>query len=116
MRIFVTLFVLAFLVGCEESGPAKDDPSYATDVQPLFDASCVSCHGGGAPAADYSLTSRAGALGPGSDTVTNVVPGSPESSRLFIRLDDGTMPPGGRWDSTRIAMVRNWIAKGAKDN
>lgn len=117
MRVLLTVLALAlFVAACQEPVPAKDDPSYAGDVQPLFNAGCVGCHGGGSPAADYDLTSRAGALGTGSDDTPNVIPGSPEISVLHQRLDDGTMPPSGRWDSTKIATVRNWIAKGAKDN
>ncbi|MFO7675304.1 MAG: c-type cytochrome domain-containing protein [bacterium] len=116
MRIPVALLALLLLAACQESGPTKDDPSYAGDVQPLFNSSCVGCHGGGSPAADYDLASRAGALGAGTDTIANVIAGNPGASELHRRLDEGTMPPTGRWDSSKVATVRNWIARGAKDN
>jgi mono/diheme cytochrome c family protein len=116
MRILVTACVLTLLVACQSPGPVKDDPSYTADVQPLFNTSCASCHGGGSPAAGYDLTNREGALGTGSDTVPNVIAGSPETSLLHARLDEGTMPPAGRWDSSKVATVRNWIARGARDN
>lgn len=112
---FSALVLLAF--GCATPpGGVKEDPSWTDDIQPLFNTSCAACHSGASPAAAYDLSSRAGALGPGTDTVPNVIPGRPDSSELQRRLDDGTMPPSGRWDSTRVQTVRNWIAQGAKDN
>lgn len=109
--------LLLLLIGCANSpGEAKADPSWATDVQPLFNTSCASCHSGASPAGDYDLSSRAGALGPGTDSTPNVVAGQPDSSELQRRLADGSMPPSGRWDSVRVLTVRNWISKGARDN
>src|SRR4029079_4961472 len=45
-----------------------------------------------------------------------VVPGDPGASRLFKRLDDGTMPPPEekpRPSEAEIAAVKKWIAAGA---
>jgi mono/diheme cytochrome c family protein len=36
---------LALLAGCQESLPAQ--PTYTTDIKPLFEANCVRCHGAG---------------------------------------------------------------------
>ena len=117
MKYFTLLVGLAFLCGCTTApSGVKDDPSYSSDVQPLFNASCAACHSGSSPSGNYDLSSRAGALGPGSDTVANVVAGQPDSSLLYQRLEAGTMPPSGRWDSVKVHTVRNWIARGAKEN
>jgi len=119
MRHFVLpclLIVLIITLACSRSQQAETDPSYATDVRPVFNTNCVSCHSGAAPAGSYDLSSRAGALGDGSDTVPNVVPGDAVSSLLYRRLDEGTMPPSGPLDLMDVTTVRNWIDKGAKDN
>ncbi len=108
--------VLLLLIACAPTGSVPEDPSYASDVQPLFNTSCVGCHGSGQQNGDYRLDSHTGVLGGGSDSVPNVIPGRPDSSRLFGRLDEGTMPPSGPLDSTKVHTVRNWIDRGAKDN
>ncbi len=96
------------------------DPSYAADVQPIFNGSCLSCHGGTSPSGGYSLASRAATLGGGSDTVPNVIPGSADSSTLYRRIigtEAPLMPPGqAPLDSVKTATIRNWINKGAKEN
>jgi mono/diheme cytochrome c family protein len=120
MRLLPVVLLVA-LAGCAGTGglvPA--DPSYATDVQPVFDHSCVGCHGAASPSGSYSLASRAGALGPGSDSIPNVIAGRADSSKLYRRLtgiETPRMPLGGAaLDTVSTGTVRNWVNKGAKDN
>jgi predicted CxxxxCH...CXXCH cytochrome family protein len=54
--------LLAALCGCHEQRASQAPPVYA-DVEPLFAAACVSCHGGQAPAAGYSLAGHWDVLG-----------------------------------------------------
>jgi mono/diheme cytochrome c family protein len=109
------------ITGCKTApSEVPGDPSYATNVQPIFDGNCVTCHGGASPSGGYSLASRAGATGNGSDTIPNVVPNSADSSKLYRRVtgDETPQMPIGQsaLDTVRTATVRNWINKGAKDN
>lgn len=117
MRIVLVLAVLA-AIGCESSEQVKNDPSFADDVKPIFTSSCATsgCHADSNPKGNYVLTSRAGALGNGSDTVPNVIPGDSDSSLLYQRIDLGDMPPSGPLDAMKSATIRNWINQGAKDN
>jgi hypothetical protein len=116
-KFSLVLTALAVVLACTTApSGVKEDPSYSTDVQPLFNASCVGCHSGVSPSAGYDLSSRDGVLGRGTDTVPNVIPDQPDSSELHRRLDAGTMPPAGPWDSAKVQTVRNWVARGAKDN
>ncbi len=119
--VLVPALLLLALLGCTTTpSDVPADPSYSTDIQPIFNSSCVTCHGDTAPAGAYSLTSRAGALAGGTDTVPNVVPNDAAASKLYRRIT-GTeapqMPPGqAPLDTVKTATVRNWIDKGAKDN
>lgn len=117
MRLPVIAIVFLLVLACQSSpGEVKADPSLRTDISAVFNNHCVSCHSGAAPAAGYDLSSHAGTLGPGSDSIPNVIPGDATASRLWQRLADGTMPPGGRLDTVDIANVRNWINQGARNN
>jgi mono/diheme cytochrome c family protein len=115
--------VLALLiaVACKNNpSGVPADPSYATDVQTIFNDHCVTCHGNSSPQAGYSLTGHAGALGNGSDTIPNVIAGRADSSKLYRKVEGIEtpqmpygLPPLG---STKLGIIRNWIDKGAKNN
>jgi hypothetical protein len=120
MRPMLLLALVLLGAGCT-TGPtsAPADPSYASDVQPIFNSNCVSCHGGSSPRAGYSLTSRAGAMGNGSDSLPNVVPGSADASKLYrvvAGLEQPQMPPGQSLAAVSQQTIKNWIDKGAKNN
>ncbi len=109
------------LLGCTTTpSDVPADPSYVSDIQPIFNNNCVTCHGDATPSGGYSVTSRSGAVGGGSDTVPNVVPNSADSSKLYRRITGAEapqMPPGQpALDTVKTATVRNWIDKGARDN
>ena len=109
-------------LACQQSEQVKTDPSYAADVKPILTASCATsgCHAGAAAAGSYDLTTHAGALAGGTDTLPNVVPGQADSSKLYLRIagyETPQMPQGGTpLDDMKAATIRNWINKGAKDN
>ena len=85
--------------------PASDKKglTYATDIQPIFKASCFGCHGEERHKADLRLDSLEGVLKGSKDGVV-IVPGKSDKSDLVLavaRLDpDTAMPPnrkpGGR--------------------
>ena len=121
LLMLVPVVLLVVIPGCDAApSDVPADPSYAADVQPIFSANCVTCHGTSSPSGGYSLTSYAGATGPGSDTVPNVIPSSADSSKLYRRVTGTEMPkmPLGQpaLDTVKTATIRNWIDKGAKDN
>jgi mono/diheme cytochrome c family protein len=119
--LLVPAVLVLVLLGCTTTpSEVPADPSYATDVQPIFSANCVACHGNSSPSGDYSLTSYAGATGGGSDSVTNVIAGSADSSKLYRKVKGIETPqmPFGQpaLDTVKIATIRNWINRGAKNN
>jgi hypothetical protein len=126
--------ILAFLLslaGCSDSGdptgaPPLDSPltvSYAADVQPIWSAHCTSCHGAVANAGMDLRASAGTAMLVNVASVTyggsRVVPGSPETSVLYLKLQGDVstgdrMPLGGAALSAgELEKVRLWIAGGA---
>ena len=128
MRSFALLFAALLIAGCggqpampKAETPATSDVSYAKDIQPIFNQSCMPCHAGGKDAkGSYDLTGYANAMGPGQDPVANVLPGNADSSILYRRVIDTVPPqmPKARpaLNAAHLATIRKWIEQGAKGN
>jgi mono/diheme cytochrome c family protein len=123
VKYLVGVIALAVLLAaaCKTNPPGVPaDPSYASDIQPIFNDNCITCHGSTSPSGAYSLTSYAGATGNGSDAIPNVTPGSADSSKLYRKVTGIETPqmPLGRpaLDTVKTATIRNWINRGAKNN
>jgi mono/diheme cytochrome c family protein len=106
--------------------PASDKTgvTYATDIKPLFDKSCVRCHGAERPKARLRLDSLEGALKGGEDGKV-VLPGNSAGSLLIHNIahagnpDDYMPPPRNRANigpltKEQIGLIRAWIDQGAK--
>jgi hypothetical protein len=99
---FLTLTLPAFgAVDLSKLPPAskRTDVTFEKDIKPLFEASCIRCHGEQRPKAGLRLDSREGVL-KGTKDGAVVVPGKSAESDLVIavsRLDEETaMPPTRR--------------------
>ncbi|MCE9566070.1 MAG: WD40 repeat domain-containing protein [Planctomycetes bacterium] len=106
------LIAVAFVVF---ASPAfADDPKQlAASAQAVLKTHCYRCHG------------QDGAIEGGINYVTDlgklvarkkIVPNEPNASRLFRRMDDGTMPPPGekiRPTVEELEAIKKWIAAGA---
>lgn len=100
------------LPGSDTAVPPQD-VSFKNDIQPIFNARCVSCHGGtnGLYLTSYEDLMQGGVNG------TAVIAGDPNSSRLIGYVSDGYMPLGGPPLSTgQIQTLVNWVAAGAPNN
>ena len=105
----------------------KPDPSFASDIVPIFSREgCTAggCHG--APAqAGLTLSSGAYAnLVNVASTQTGelrVIPGNANDSYLVKKLEGrasvgARMPQGGQMGATDLTNIKNWINQGAKNN
>lgn len=110
------------LAGC---GEKEAEVSFANQVQPILEASCVSCHVEGAAgelASGLQLESYE-ALMAGTRYGPVVIPGNATESAL-VQLIEGradpsiTMPHGGqrRLYAQEMAILRQWVEQGARDN
>ena len=96
--------------------PLPETVFFSIDIRPLFEASCIQCHGG---AGGLDLESYEGVI-TGGNTGAVVDPGVPENSLLVHRLD-GSVPPVMPLDAPPfpqpdIDRIAQWILEGAKDN
>ena len=90
--------------------PVTAQVDYNSQIQPIFDDRCVSCHGsmGGLNLTSYDNLMDGGLSG------DEVVPYDHASSELWIRVNSGQMPPGNN-DLTdeQIDLIAQWIDEGA---
>jgi mono/diheme cytochrome c family protein len=106
--------------------PASDQKgvTYAKDVKPIFDKSCVKCHGAEKPKAKLRLDSLEGTLKGGEDGKV-VEPGNSAGSVLVHNIahigneDDYMPPPDNKakippLTKEQIGLIRAWIDQGAK--
>jgi len=103
----------------------KSGVTYATDIKPIFETSCVKCHGAEKPKAGLRLTSLEGALKGGKEGKV-IEPGNSAKSILVISVarisadDEEWMPPNnnkakiGPLSKDQVGLIRAWIDQGTK--
>jgi hypothetical protein len=94
----------------EDPKPADKVPSYKTDVVPLLKGACSSCHSGVRAKARLDVTSY-------DSLMKFVKAGEPDKSKLHNSLlgkNAKQMPPKNPLADDQIAVIKAWIAAGAK--
>ena len=93
----------------QPSAPAEKEISFTNDVLPIFQEFSGACHGS---SGGLSLETYEGVM-------KVVIPGQPEGSRLWKRLngiDGPIMPLGGKLSDDLLQVIYMWIKQGAKNN
>lgn len=105
------------LPGAAEPSPA-DRVFFEGKVRPLLIARCYECHGEKKQKGNLRLDSRAG-WQTGGDLGAVIVPGQPERSLLIEAVrygnEDLQMPPQERLDAGEVAILTEWVRRGAPD-
>ena len=98
----------------------KTGLSFDKDIKPIFDKSCIKCHGAEKQKGKLRLDTLEATL-KGGENGESVVKGNSAKSPLvhtIARLDpDAAIPPDGKGDplsKEQIGIVRAWIDQGAK--
>ncbi|HEY5315633.1 MAG TPA: PSD1 and planctomycete cytochrome C domain-containing protein, partial [Pirellulales bacterium] len=127
MRIFFRLaawpLVAAWglaMLGAANADAGQDDDGpefFERKVRPILVERCYSCHSQSARhlQGDLALDARAGIL-KGGESGPAVVPGKPEESLLVeaVRYQGDTqMPPDGKLPIQEIAVLSEWVRRGA---
>lgn len=129
--IFSLICLLGYILqaclgsGGKDSLAVTDDPGYNFDIRPILSDKCFACHGPDANkrAAGLRLDIAEEAYkalkeNPGAYAI---VPGIPDHSQVYLRISTTDtslmMPPANsnlKLSENEIALIRNWIRKGAK--
>src|SRR5204863_7997296 len=102
----------------------KQGVTYAADIKPIFEKSCIKCHGADKQKGKLRLDSLEAALKGGQDGKV-VEPGDSANSMLVHNIahlgdEDDFMPPPDNKDKIpaltkeQIGLIRAWIDQGAK--
>ena len=109
---------LLLLASTAALAPAAWAVDFVRDVQPIFEAKCVKCHGGEKQKGGYRLDVKRIALTGGDNHAPNIVAGKAGESTLVKFVSGGDpdmkMPPKGEpLTVEQIATLRAWIDAGA---
>ena len=99
--------------------PSVNGTFYSARIQPIFDRSCIGCHGSEKAKGGLRLDSFA-ALARGGDSGPIIVAGAPDKSEIYRRItlphdNEEVMPSDGKKLLTRAqqALLGRWIEAGA---
>ena len=91
--------------------------SFSREIKPIFEASCINCHGRGKDKGGFRVDTRETTL-KGGDSGPAVLPGKSAES-LIIALVQGVDPDnimprkGSRLTTEQVGLLRAWIDQGA---
>lgn len=123
--LFATVAVASF--AADKVDPAKLPPAaktagvtFAKDIKPIFDKSCIKCHGEEKQKGKLRLDTLEWTL-KGADGEDIVNKGKSAESELVHSVarvnEDEAMPPEGKGDpltKEQVGLIRAWIDQGAK--
>ncbi|HTD88017.1 MAG TPA: c-type cytochrome domain-containing protein [Candidatus Binatia bacterium] len=103
---------------------AKKDLTYAKDIKPMIENSCLKCHSGEKPKSKYRVDTREAMVKGGESGDPAIVPGKSEKSLVVLYsadlVVDMEMPPTDKREKypaltkEQIGLLRAWIDQGAK--
>ncbi len=122
LRLFGIFLLSAATVSASADAPiaSADQAFFETKVRPILFERCYSCHSASAKIVrgNLVLDTKAG-WETGGDLGPAVVPGNLDESTLIqaVRWDDDAlkMPPKGKLKADEIAVLEDWVRRGAPD-
>jgi ankyrin repeat protein/mono/diheme cytochrome c family protein len=116
VKVAPLVFVVWACVVGQAAGAETAKVDFARDVQPLFKAHCVKCHGPKMQKNGFRLDRRSDAMRGGTSPM--IAPRNSQASRLYLKLvgnqEGPQMPPDGTMSAEEIAVIKAWIDQGAK--
>lgn len=97
-------------------------PSYATVIQPIWNANCTRCHGsdGGLSLSGDAYERIVNVTSAQNRAFKRIVPGNPNASYMLRKLEGcstagcvgGSMPPGAPLPAAQLQLIRDWVLGG----
>lgn len=112
-------FAAAVLLATASTHAAEDDDFFRDRIEPVLRQRCYECHShAGKINGGLALDSRSG-WQTGGDNGPVIVPGALEKSRLIEAVRYGNpeleMPPKAKLPADEIALIEEWVKRGAPD-
>jgi hypothetical protein len=118
-RLLLVISLMATAILILRCGMHQPPVDFTTQIKPILNKHCISCHGGVRQKGGFSLLFREEALAKTKSGKYGIVPGDPEHSEMIRRISltdpEDRMPY--RHDplsKEEIATLKNWIKQGAK--
>ena len=92
--------------------PRLQSREFDAKVAPILARRCLDCHSGSDPKGKLDLSKKSAALA-GGKSGPAVMPGKPDDSALWERVESNEMPPKAPLPEAERAVLRDWIAGGA---
>lgn len=100
-----------------EAPAATGGVSFANDVLPIFETSCIKCHGGAdGEKGELNLTTYEKVM-QGGEEGSDIMPGDAANSLLHQMINTGKMPKrASKLSQEQIDLIGQWINEGALNN
>lgn len=126
-HIVILLVIITMILSCAvDEGPFVDpscnpgdtEAFFGTDIQPIFNASCIACHNETHPKLNLQECCSYVELTVTGFSAPYVDAANPTSSKLYKHLTGEllVMPPSGSLPEHQINKVLKWIELGALNN
>ncbi len=117
-KIFITAIIIAIATAAFIWVTKDDTVDFSTQVKPIINKNCITCHGGVRAKGNFSLLFRDEALAKTKDGKYAIIPGDPDHSEMIQRITlndpEDRMPyHHGPLSKDEIDILRKWIKEGA---
>lgn len=118
-KLLVVLVIILTILVAVFAFPHEEPIDFNTQVKPIINKKCISCHGGVKQQGGFSLLFKEEAMAATNSGKPAIIPGNPDDSEFIRRLSakdpEERMPykhePLG---DEEIAIFKRWIKEGAK--
>src|SRR5580693_10695693 len=117
-KIFLVILFFVVVIAVYFFTIAHKPIDFNTQVKPIFNKKCITCHGGVRRKAGFSLLFRSEALMKNESGKPAIIPGDPEHSEMIRRLSlkdpEERMPfKHEPLSKDEISVLKKWIKEGA---
>lgn len=118
-RTFLILLTLSTVVAIFTFATRKDVVDFSSEVKPILNKKCISCHGGVKKQGGFSVLFESEALSKTESGKPAIIPGDPAASEMIIRLTSNDpeerMPyQHEALSDEEIDLLTRWVKQGAK--
>ena len=119
LLLFIVVIASLVLLSAWMIRASTDKIDFSTQVKPIINKNCITCHGGVRAKGGFSLLFRDEALAKTKDSNYAIVPGDADASEMIKRLNSKDPEERMPYQHTplpkeEIEILRKWIDQGAQ--